>query len=186
MGYANFRLSDKPIFEDNPEFKAIPEFERLTERQMRYVMYVDWHGSPLRLMDKEERKLKAALLAGYKLEKDGKRGDANTRALIEGKVMNVEAARKVMAEIQYSIEHALKEALDTQISQIIELFNKPEKTLTELDKATSMMTKLPQILETKKKIMEILNFRDVPEIISEKSETFSNEFSFLEEHNQTL
>ena len=160
MKALSFKLSENPVFEDNPEFRSIPEFERLTERQMRYVMLVDYHGSPLRLMKPELRRNRAAILAGYKFEKDGKRLDVNARNVIGGKDGSIEAARKVLAEIQYDNEWELMEALNTQIEGIIEFFKKPEKTMQELDKSVTLMTKLPAILETKKKILEILNFRD--------------------------
>lgn len=160
MKALNLKLTEAPVFEDNPELKAIPEFENLTERQMRYVMLVDFHGSPLRLMKVADRKFRAALISGYKLEKDGKRLDVNGRNLIEGKVATIEQARRVLNEIQHDSERELMEALSTQIDEIVKFFKKPNKTIQELDKAVILMTKLPTILETKKKILEILNFRD--------------------------
>jgi len=99
-------------------------------------------------------------MAGYKLEKDGKRLDINGRNVVAGKDGSIEAARKVLAEIQYDNEWELMSALNTQLEGIIEFFKKPDKTTAELDKSVTLMTKLPAILETKKKILEILNFRD--------------------------
>lgn len=187
MKSLNFRLSDKPVFEDNPEFKAIPEFERLTERQMRYVMLVDFHGSPLRLLKTEERKFRAALMAGYKLEKDGKRLDINGRNLVEGKVGSIEAARKVLKDIQYDNEYELMSALNTQIDEMIKFFKKSDKTAQELEKSVQMMTKLPTILETKKKILEILNFRDQNVVDStEEAVQDTVNVSLLDEENENL
>ncbi len=187
MKALSFKLSDNPIMEDNPEFSAIPEFARLTERQLRYVMLVDFHGSPLRLMKPEDRRYRAALMAGYKLEKDGKRLDVNGRNVIQGKDGSIEAARRVLTDIQYDNEWELMGALNTQIEGIIEFFKKPEKTMQELDKSVTLMTKLPAILETKKKILEILNFRDQDFVNTVEAATQeSSEASMIEEYNQDL
>lgn len=183
MQSLNFKLTNNDVFQDNPEFAAIPEFNRLTPRQMRYVMLVDWYGSPLRLMKLEARKLRAAITSEYKMEKDGKRPDTNTRNLIGGLVGNVEAARKVMADIQHSIEMDIKEALDTQIEEIIMFFKKPDKSPTELEKATKLMTQLPTLLETKRKILELLNFTEPSFVVEDIKE--DSESSFLDEYNET-
>lgn len=160
MNYLNFVLDKRPVFESNPEFLAIPEFEALTERQIRYVMLVDWFKTPLRLMKLDDRKHKAAIMSGYKMEKDGARLDVNARNLVNGKTSKVEAARKIMLEIQYDEEADLLDAINTQIQQIIVFLRLAEKTPVQLDKAVQLMGKLPTILETKQKLLSILNYRE--------------------------
>lgn len=184
MAGTNFKLTKNDIFEDNPELKAIPEFERLTERQMRYVFLVDWLGSPLRLMKIEDRKYKAAIMSGYNLEKDGTRPDMNMRNLINGKTLSVEAGRKILREIQHDTELDLKHALDTQIEEIINFLKKPNKTTMELEKAVLLMTKLPTILETRKKILELLSFREIEPESLEETVTKAREKTLLEEYNE--
>ena len=187
MKALSFKLSDSPIMEDNPEFSAVPEFERLTERQLRYVMLVDYHGSPLRLMKPDQRRYRAALMAGYKLEKDGKRLDVNGRNVVAGKDGSIEAARKVLNDIQYDNEWELMGALNTQLDEIVKFFKKPDKTTQELDKSVQLMTKLPAILETKKKILEILNFRDQDFVNTvETTVNEATEASMIEDYNQDL
>lgn len=184
MANPQFKLTKAPIFEDNPELLLIPEFERLTERQMRYVFLVDWLGSPLRLMKIEDRKYKAAIMSDYKLEKDGSRPDMNMRNLIAGKVPTIEVARRIMKSIQYDAELDLKSALDTQIDEIIAFFKKPNKTTLELDKAVTLMTKLPTILETRKKILELLSFREIEPESLQETVTKAKEKTLLEEYNE--
>lgn len=179
----SFKLTDASVFEDNPEFAAIPEFERLTERQMRYVMLVDFHGSPLRLMAPADRKLRAAIMAGYKNVKGSNQPDVNTQNLLNGKVGSIEAARKVMNAIQYDNERELMGALNFQIDEMIKFFKKGDKTAQELDKAVQMMTKLPAILETKKRILEILNFRDQSSATTEEAVQDDVKTSLLDEYN---
>jgi DNA-directed RNA polymerase subunit F len=183
MKAINFKLTDAPIFEDNPEFLAIPEFERLTEKQMRYVMLVDFYGSPLRLMNSDDRKQRAAIMSGYKLEANGKRLDINGRNIVEGKVGTVEVARRILREIQHDNERELMDALNAQLDEMIRFFKKPNKTTQELEKSVQMMTKLPAILETKKKILEILNFREQDVIDTETVETGEVKTSLLEDFN---
>lgn len=185
MTNLNFKLTEKNVFEDNPEFLSVPEFARLTERQMRYIMLVDWHGSPLRLMKMEARKVKAALMAGYKMEKDGKQLDMNARNLINEKVGSVVAGRKIMKDIQHDNEMDLKEALDTQIDEVIAFFKQPDKTAMQLEKAVALMTKLPTILETKRKILELLNFREADIVTGEELKKEETELSILDEYNET-
>jgi DNA-directed RNA polymerase subunit F len=187
----NFTLTKEDVFKDNPEFMAVPEFAGLTERQMRYVMLVDWFGSPLRLMKLEDRKFKAAVMSGYKLERDGKRLDMNGRNLVNGKTTSVEAARKVMRSIQYDSERELYNALNIQIEQIVNFFKIPEKSADELAKAVTLMTKLPTILETRNKILGILNFREedivsttIEETITQEEGEFSELDKFIEEENE--
>lgn len=188
MKNLNFKLTTGDCFEDNPEFKAIREFEQLTERQMRYVMLMEWHGSPLRMMKPEDRKYRAALMSGYKLEKDGKRLDVNGRNLIQGKVNTVEQARRVMSEIQHDHELEIKEAIDIQIDEIVNFLKMPDKNLQQLDKAVTLMTKLPTILENRKKILELLNFRssDIVDTIEQAMESEEITMSILDEYNEDL
>ena len=187
MSNTNFKLRlDHDVFEDNPELRVIPAFSKLTDRQMKYVMLVDWYKSPIRLMEREQRKHKAALLAGYKLEKDGTRPDMNMRNLIAGKVNTIEAALREMREIQHDDEKDIIEAFDTQVDEIVQFFKKPNKTIVELEKSVKLMGMLPEILKRRKEILEILNFRE-PEIVDVIEEKKSNDdigFSILDEYNE--
>jgi hypothetical protein len=181
----DFRLRlDKPVFEDNPELKILPEFARLTDRQMKYVMLVDWFRSPLRMMKIEDRKLKAALMVGYKLEKGGSRPDVNTRNVIDGKVGSIEAARKVMKEIQFDFDRDLLDTINFQIEEIKAFLRLPNKTTQQLDKAVQFVQKLPALYETRVKLKEILGMRDEAQIEENipESGTFQ-ERTLLDDYN---
>lgn len=158
----NFKLRlDKDVFEDNPELRTIPEFshKQFTDRMMKYVMLMELHLSPLRLLRYEDRKYKAALLAGYKLEKDGSAPDVNMRNVLNGKVASIEAGLRAMRELQFDEDRDIDEAYNMQINEIVQFFKKPGKTVFELEKTTKLMKELPDLLEKRKKIREILNFR---------------------------
>lgn len=180
-----FKLTDKPVMEDNPEFAAIPELAALTDRQLRYIMLVDWYNSPLRLLKHSDRKFKAAIMVGYPLERDGKRLDMNGRNLINGKVESVESGRRVLTEIQYDAERELLNAIDAQVDQIKDFLKKPNKSVQELDKATQMIGKLPIIMETRKKLIEILNFREEIIVEVEEGNKILESKSLLDDYNET-
>lgn len=153
--------ASKDTFTLNEELKAIPEFERLTERQMTYVVLATDYTSPFRKLTQEDRRTQAAKIAGYKMEPDGKRLDTNGRNLINGKVGAVEAAIKVYKEMQKDEDYETLLSLNKLISQIREFNNKPDKTALELEKAVNMnVQKLDKLLETKRKIEELIDVRD--------------------------
>ena len=77
-----FKITRGSIFEDNPELNNIPEFASCTSNQLKYVMFTYDYKSPLRGMDLDPRKKKACELAGYKLEKGGRRPDKTARMMI--------------------------------------------------------------------------------------------------------
>lgn len=185
MRNVSFRLTTNPVFEDNPEFLAVPEFATLTDRQMRYVMLVDWYQSPLRLLPLETRKFKAAVMAGYKLEKDRERLDINGRNVIEGKVPSIEKARKKLVEIQYDGERELLKAIDTHIQQVTELLKKPGKSVNELEKANKMVASLPEVLQNRKQILEVLNFRDENTVITSEPNVVEKNITLLDNFNTT-
>lgn len=153
--------ASKDTFALNEGLKAIPEFERLTERQMTFVILTADYKSPFRKLTPEDRKLQAALIAGYKMEPDGKRPDTNTRNLINGKTTNVEAALKKYNELQRDEDYETLISLNKLIGQIREFNNKPDKTATELKTAVDMnVQKLDKLIETKQKIEELLDMRE--------------------------
>lgn len=153
---------NKSVFELNPELRAIGAFESLTDRQMTYVILVADYKSPFRKRAIEDRKYYAAVEAGYKMEKDGKRLDMNGRNLVAGKVANVEAAIRYYREtLQRDEDYEALLSIGMLIAQIRELNAKPEKTVAELEKAVTLTVgKLDKLIETKKRLEEILDMRE--------------------------
>lgn len=150
------------VFELNPELLAIAEFARLTDRQFRYVAFATDYRSPFRKLAPEERRLQAALTAGYKYQKDGKRPDTNTRSLIEGKTTAVIAAIRKYNELQKDEDYETLLSISTLIGQIRELNAKKDKNLNELEKAVKMTSQLKPLMETKKHLEDLLEFREDP------------------------
>ncbi|MBU6390914.1 MAG: hypothetical protein KGJ87_08840 [Planctomycetota bacterium] len=130
---------------------------------MAYVTLVSDYKSPFRKRKLEDKKYLAAMAAGYKLEKDGKRPDINTRNLMAGKVGNVIAAIKKYNEIQYDEDFETLLSVKTLISDIRKFNDKKDKTILELEKAVVLTTgKLDKLVSTKKALEDILDLRDEP------------------------
>ena len=191
-----FRVeASKDFFELNPEAKAIVEFTRCTARQMDYCALLTDYKSPFRKLKLEDRKYHAAMAAGYKLEKDGKRPDMNARNLMADKVGNVIAAIKKYNEIQYDEDFETLLSVKGLITDIRKFNEKKDKNIQELEKAVNLTTgKLDKLVQTKKALEDILELREeVPTspnsefaLGEEEGVTDESQLSVLEKLNQGM
>lgn len=153
--------ANKDVFELNPELKAITEFERLTDRQMKYVILATDYKSPFRKLTIDERKYQSALASGYKLTTDGKRLDTNATSLVKGKVGNVEAGIAKYRELQKDEDYETLLSLSSLIAQIREANNMPNKSMTDLKTVVDMnIGKLDKLIQTKKNLEDVLDMRE--------------------------
>jgi len=139
------------------------------------------------LLQIEECKFQSALEAGYKLEKGSTRLDTNGRSLVGGKVMAVEVAIKKYQALQKDEDYEAWLSLRLLISQITELNNQKDKTIQELEKAIKFTKELPSIMDTKKKLEEILNIRseDVSALaVADDDDVKYDELSTLDLYNE--
>jgi hypothetical protein len=153
-------IAGKDVFELNPELKAIEEFEPLTARQMLYVIFSTDYKSPMRKLKSEDKKFRAALEAGYKLEKDGKRLDTNGRNLILGKTDRVEKAIKKYKILQKDEDYETILGLSRLISDIRDFNTAANKSATEIEKAIKFSKDLPTLIKAKREIEDILEMRE--------------------------
>jgi hypothetical protein len=176
-----FKISKKPLIEENPELKAIPEFADLSDRQLRYIFLVYDYKTPLRQMPLEKRKEEAAKTVGYKYEADGKRLDRNARNLIAGKVVSVENAIIKFLNIQRDEDRESLMAIDSQITQIKDFIKKPGKEAGELEKSVKLAKELPALYEVRNQLKAILNLRE--EEKEQQPEEFKRELSAIDKFN---
>jgi len=155
-------VAGKDIFELNPELRAIEEFARLTSRQMTYVALATDYKGPFRKLSTDEKKFQAAVRAGYKFEPGSTtRLDMNGRNLLAGKVGSVEAAIHVYRKLQKDDDYETLQSINVLIGQIRDFNNKPDKTAVELEKAVNLnVGKIDKLVETKKRLEEILSLRE--------------------------
>lgn len=176
----------KDIFELNPELLAIEQFERLTPKQMTYVALSTDYKSPFRKLPTSERKLQAALTAGYKMDKDHKRGDTNTRNLCDGKVGSVEAAIEKYKTLQVNDDYEALLSISQLIRDITEANLKPNKNLNDTVQAVALTTKLITLMESKKKLEAILDIEQDHAVETEKGKIVVSDDDYIDEGSLPL
>lgn len=163
------------VFTDNPELLAIAEFRKLTDRQFRFVALVADRRSPLRTLPDREKRDKAARIAGYKLEVSGRRLEKDGRDVVLGKITSLEKGIEKYKEFQYDEN---QDTLDTIIAQIQEIkkYLKSDKSHAKdyglaLEKAAKLGERLPALVESRKKLEEILKISEdhKPEVLTYSS-----------------
>jgi hypothetical protein len=157
--------NDHDVFEDNPELHAIPEFSKLSDRQMKLVILYSDLGSPLSTLSDKDRREQCWKVVGGPFEAN--RPDRNGRNFISKEVKSVEDAIIRYRELQYDED---RDTLDTTIALIqtnknyIKSINE-EKDQTkkdygkDLERANKLAKELPELLETRNKIRDLLGVR---------------------------
>lgn len=151
-----FKVSETPLFEENPELNSVPEFVGKSERMLKYVFLVYDYDSPYRKIPFEQRKNKCIIVAGYKLESDGKRLDKNAREIVSGANATVAQITKVFMELQGNPEKDTLAAYDAQICEWKELMQKKNKTDKEREYVLKVMSKLPEFMNKRKELLSII------------------------------
>lgn len=193
------------VYEDNPELWAIPEFANLynntpvakdedRDRRMRYVILYADRKSPLKTLPDKQRKEKAAIISGYKME--GDRPNRNARDIINGQVEAVEKAIAMYKELQYDenqdaldsktnlIQSNLdfinsvnnrteKEKKDKQYGKDLELANKLGKQLPELYKSKIELEQLLNVSQENKPEVTTFTSLDITEEAANEDENMS-------------
>jgi len=175
---------NKSIFDVNPELNSIREFAVLNSKQMTYVAFASDYQSPFRQLPLKQRKEKAILQAGYRVDSDGKRPDKNARDIIAGKNPKINAAIRKYMDIQYDEDHENINAYDTQLGEIRAFFKKPGKDPDDLKRAVDMMKVYKDLVKTRKDLLKSLGLRDDEEFLSEDNDETSKEVSTLDLVNQ--
>ena len=158
-----FKVTNKPLFQDNPELLSIEEFEECSEKQLRYVFLAYDYDSPFRKLPLDQRKERAALTAGYHTATDKNRISAEGRNLISNGLPNVVRAIKYFNSIQFDIDKEMLNAYDSQVMEFIETLRKTGKNPQEQEQALKIMNQLPKIKAERKKLIEEVRMKDTKE-----------------------
>lgn len=126
----------------NPGLEAVEAFNKLTDQQLFFVLILcdPSKDNPIKTLTGRERRERAAILAGYKLEPNGKRLARNGRSLVYGEVRAVEEAIEEYKRNNYNQVHHSKEALRKQIVEIRD-FLESDKRIPLLDKGKIILDK---------------------------------------------
>jgi hypothetical protein len=117
------------IFDLNQGLLIVDEFRNLEGRQMMFVCLVadPSRDNPVRTLSGRDRREKAARLAGYPLEKDGRRINKNGRVAVIGQNKRIEAAIEKFKELHYDIRQRSIESLRHQIQDIQDLLTSAKR-----------------------------------------------------------
>lgn len=165
----------KSIFETNPELLSIPEFANLSEKQMRFLVYAYDYRSPYRQLPMDDRKKKAALTAGYKIESS--KNFAREGVLPE----SMEKGASKYLELQYDEDWENLKAFDEQMKEIRDFLKKKDKKSAELKMATQMMKDMVSLNKAREELVKSMGLRDGEE---EDSDIVIKEVSTLDLINQ--
>lgn len=156
-------IAEEDIFKLNEGLLAVVEFKRLTDQQMKYVCLIcdPSNDNPVRTLQGKNKKEKALLLAGYKLEPDGKRLNKNARDVADGNIASIEQAIAKFKELHYDKNMDTYQTVSTLIGKnvdyIKEVDSKSKDYGKELDRANKFAKELPELLEAKQKVQALLN-----------------------------
>lgn len=148
----HFKITDKPLIEDNPELATFLPLVAITDRQLRYVLFAFDYESPFRKFPREQWKERAALHVGYKLEKDGRRLDKNGRDTVSMKSEALANAVVCFMGLQYDEDKELLQAYSEQLRQYTELLKKTDKDDKEEERALKVMEKMPALKAKKEEL----------------------------------
>lgn len=167
---------DVDVKETNEGLKANEIFNKCTDRELRYIFLLYDIESPYIKMRFEDRKTKAALDAGYRMEKGGKRFDKNARQVLDGKSRRVNEAIKEFRTIQlasntnYAVISALTAQIDRTVSFIEGASTDNVKEMLDINRLASG---LEGLIQTKVNIERILQVEDIQDL-EEDDETLTN------------
>lgn len=164
-------VSGQNPFDLNPGLLAIAEYKDLTDRQMFFVCLsadADW-DNPLRTLPEKQRREKAALIAGYPLEADGKRPDKNARMLIGGKIESVEKAIAFYRATQFDEDKANLAAIDHQVQEARDLMALDKQKAAQGDielafvlaeKAVKLGQGIARLVETRRELKALVQAKE--------------------------
>ena len=179
-------VQGEDFFDSNPEALAIKEFSKATSRHMKYVCLAYDYDSPLASIPLKQRKIEAALQAGYK--RDARPGynsldGAATRA-VNGDVKAIQSAIKKFLEIQYDLEKETLKALEAQLAEFIEFAKKKGKDEKQLALAEKLMDKMPTRLKQLKQLKQSVGEREIE--IDEVKDVKEEDVSAQDKYNENL
>lgn len=117
------------VFEDNPGLRASEKFGKLTDMQMKTVILIcdPSKDNPVKTLTGIDRRIRACVLAGYKMEADGKRLAKNARDICYGKVPSIEEAIEEFKKNHYNEREKNKEALRKHIAEVREFLTSDKR-----------------------------------------------------------
>ena len=152
---------DKSVFESNPGLELNPIFMECSDKELKYVFLLYDIDSPYAKMSFDERKKRAAISAGFKMNAAGTSFDRTAKLILDGKSKRVNNAIREFNDIQRkSNPHFnILTTISKQIDKTTEFLDKmPAKDMTpdEMMKRNRLATGLVELVDARKKIEKLL------------------------------
>jgi hypothetical protein len=153
-----YKVTQEDVRKDNPSIDAVAEFNECTSAELKYMLLVYDYETPFRELDVAARKNRAAITAGYKLNKQGKH-TKKTQEMIDGVVPHLAIATRVFMKLQKDIDREAMVAYNQQIEQFINKSKEEKVSDKDWELALKITDKLPKLLQSRKEIQDVLGLR---------------------------
>ena len=158
-----FKVTKRPVREDNPELLAVQEFEPLQDRELKWVFLVYDFKTVYRQLSLPDRKEQAAEQVGYKRE-SVKRMDKSARNIIipslqEKNLPHIAPAIAAFKAMQRDLDREAMEAYDINLEHYIKKLKQPKDNEKDWALITKIVPQYEKLLIGRKRIKEQLDLR---------------------------
>jgi hypothetical protein len=158
-----FKVTKKPVREDNPELLAIQEFDPLTDRELKWVFLVYDFKTAYRQLSLPDRKEQACEQIGYKRESVS-RMDKSARNIMSVDLQkkhlpHIEPAIIAFKKMQRDIDREALETYDINLEHFMEQMKKPKITKEDWDLSIKITDKYQKFLAGRKIVKDSLDLR---------------------------
>jgi len=155
-------VAGKSIFDTEPGLKAIKAFAQCTDKELKFLFLAYDYETPFRKLPKDQRLKQAAVEAGYSYESGTAylRKDGRDAISFKSKLLR-DARDYFMDEIQaVDLDREMLDAYNEQIGQHNEFLRRRDKKPSEIKLAMEVQQKLPDIVEKRNKLAELVGFKN--------------------------
>ena len=153
-----YKVTQEDVRKDNPSIDAVTEFNECTSAELKYMLLVYDYETPFRELDVAARKNRAAIQAGYTVDKNGKH-KKKTQEMLDGLVPHLLIATRVFMKLQKDIDREAMVAYNQQIEQFINKSKEEKVTDKDWELALKITNQLPKLLQARKEIQDLLGLR---------------------------
>ena len=154
-----YKVTQKDIRETNDNIDAIAAFAVCTSRELKYVFLTYDFDTPFRQLNFEDRRLKAALEAGYRMEKTRDYPDKTTRKVLNGGYPKVEDAIMAFKGLRRDVDRETLDSYNTQLEQFIEYSKQPKESHKDWEVAMKINKGIFELLKLRNEIIETWDLR---------------------------
>lgn len=154
-----YKVTQKDIRETNDDIDSIAAFAQCSNRELKFVFLAYDFDTPFRQLSFENRRMKAALESGYRMEKTRDYPDKTTRKLLNGGYPKVESAIEAFKGLRRDVDRETLDSYNTQLEQFVEYSKQPKESHKDWEVAMKINKGIFELLKLRKAIVELLDLR---------------------------